>query len=124
MSVIWDKKINFDYCFSGEDRGYSERALVIYDGIHYDPQGGNGSVIQKVFPVTDERILVKATHLARQSFQVCMCVCVFACVCVCVCLCQLCVCVCVSDVFGRFIIGSILFFLLSFAVGYIISSGE
>ena len=87
LNSTWDKIINFDYCFSGEDRGYSERALVIYDGIHYDPlvlEGGNGSVIQRVFSVTDERILVKATHLARQAFQVCMCVCVFVCVCVCV----------------------------------------
>ena len=94
LNSTWDK---IDYCFSGEDRGYSERALVIYDGIHYDPlvlEGGNGSVIQRVFPVTDERILVKATHLARQAFQVCMCV--VLCVCVCVC-----VCTCVSDVFGR-----------------------
>ena len=64
---------------SGEDRGYSERALLIYDGIHYDPlvlEGKEGLVLQKLFAITEQWVLTKASELAREAFQVCVCVCV------------------------------------------------
>ena len=64
---------------TGEGSGYRERALLIYDGIHYDPlvlEGVGGVVCQRVFPVSDGKVLEKALQLAREAFQVCVCVCV------------------------------------------------
>ena len=58
---------------AGEDRGYAERALLIYDGIHYDPlvmEGLGGTFTQKIFPITDDSVLVMASHLAREAQQV------------------------------------------------------
>ena len=46
---------------------------MIYDGIHYDPlvmEGVGGAVLQRLFPVSDGRILEKASQLAREAFQV------------------------------------------------------
>jgi len=58
---------------AGEDRGYAERALLLYDGIHYDPlvmEGLGGTFTQKIFPITDDSVLVMASHLAREAQQV------------------------------------------------------
>ena len=42
--------------------GFRDRALLIYDGIHYDPlvmEGVGGAVAQRLFSVSDARILEK-----------------------------------------------------------------
>ncbi|CAI8053835.1 Ubiquitin thioesterase OTU1 [Geodia barretti] len=56
----------------GEGAGFRDRALLIYDGIHYDPlvmEGVGGAGGQRMFPVSDARILEKASQLAREAFQ-------------------------------------------------------
>ena len=58
---------------SGEGEGFRDRALLIYDGIHYDPlvmEGVRGAVVQRMFPVSDGQVLEKASQLAREAFQV------------------------------------------------------
>ncbi len=59
--------------FSGEDKGYSNRALLLYDGIHYDPlliEGGDRITVQSLFPTSDETILVEAVQIAKGAFDV------------------------------------------------------
>lgn len=58
----------------GEDAGYRQRALLLYDGIHYDPlqretRGGgtNAPPPQTVFPATDDVILAQALELAEEA---------------------------------------------------------
>ncbi|XP_064399616.1 ubiquitin thioesterase OTU1-like [Halichondria panicea] len=56
----------------GEDKGYSNRALLLYDGIHYDPllmEGGDGNTIQSLFLTSDETILVEAVQIAKSAFD-------------------------------------------------------
>ena len=58
---------------TGEGAGFRDRALLIYDGIHYDPlvmEGVGRAGGQRMFPVSDARILEKASQLAREAFQV------------------------------------------------------
>ncbi len=71
------KNISFPFfhllLLSGEDRGYSNRALLLYDGIHYDPllmEGGDGNTIQSLFLTSDETILVEAVQIAKSAFDV------------------------------------------------------
>lgn len=56
----------------GQNKGYTDRILLIYDGIHYDPlllATPNGAVVQKVFSVTDSAILTKAQAIAKDAFK-------------------------------------------------------
>ncbi|XP_021954122.1 OVARIAN TUMOR DOMAIN-containing deubiquitinating enzyme 2 isoform X2 [Folsomia candida] len=57
-------------CKFGEDKNYSERLLLLYDGIHYDPlyfDPFDGSKIQTKFPTSDSSILDKAIQLGREA---------------------------------------------------------
>lgn len=59
--------------WSGEDHCYSTRALLLYDGVHYDPlliEGAGGDIVQTVFPVTDDSVLIEAVQIAKYAFQV------------------------------------------------------
>ena len=55
----------------GEDKGYSNRVLLIYDGIHYDPlmlePADPSQPIQTVFPTSDPTILAQAMELASEA---------------------------------------------------------
>lgn len=54
----------------GEDRNYSKRILLLYDGIHYDPlaqeRPGTGCLVS-VFRSTDDAILIEAQKLASEA---------------------------------------------------------
>lgn len=54
----------------GEDQNYSQRILLIYDGIHYDPlmlEPVDASTPQTVFSTNDESILSLALELAAEA---------------------------------------------------------
>ena len=49
------------------------RALLIYDGIHYDPlvkEGEEGTVLQRVFHISNDALLVQALELAKDAYEV------------------------------------------------------
>ena len=49
------------------------RALLIYDGIHYDPlvkEGEEGTVLQRVFHISNDAVLVQALELAKDAYEV------------------------------------------------------
>ena len=55
----------------GEDRSYSKRMILIYDGIHYDPLklelfDGSGQV-KTIFSTDNEQVLQQALELAREA---------------------------------------------------------
>ena len=59
--------------YSGEEKGYLRRALLIYDGIHYDPlvmEGEEGSVLQRIFHISNDGVLVQALELAKDAYEV------------------------------------------------------
>ncbi len=57
----------------GEDQAFSERILLIYDGIHYDPLAledfgsDTGRSLQTRFSTTDDAILLRAIELAKEA---------------------------------------------------------
>lgn len=56
----------------GEDAGYHNRVLLIYDGIHYDPlqkeaPGADAPPPQTVFSTSDDVILAQALELADEA---------------------------------------------------------
>ncbi|KAG7274904.1 hypothetical protein CRUP_036797 [Coryphaenoides rupestris] len=58
----------------GEDAGYRQRALLLYDGIHYDPlqretpgAGTDAPPPQTLFAATDDVILAQALELAEEA---------------------------------------------------------
>ncbi|XP_053211197.1 ubiquitin thioesterase OTU1-like [Panonychus citri] len=55
----------------GEDRDYSNRILIIYDGIHYDPlmfePVDRVNRMVTIFPITDDFILSMALELASEA---------------------------------------------------------
>ncbi|KAL0270875.1 UNVERIFIED_CONTAM: hypothetical protein PYX00_008148 [Menopon gallinae] len=54
----------------GEDKNYSQRIFLIFDGVHYDPlylELSDGGDIQTIFPVSDEAILQEAQLLAEEA---------------------------------------------------------
>lgn len=56
----------------GHANHYSNRGVLIYDGIHYDPlvlTNNNGMVVQSVFPIQDDRVLEEALDMARQAHK-------------------------------------------------------
>lgn len=56
---------------TGQDRQYFTKALLIYDGIHYDPlvcQAGTSEIT--VFTVDDEQIATQALNMAHDAQQV------------------------------------------------------
>lgn len=58
---------------AGEDRGYSTRAFLLYDGIHYDPlvwESGGVAPSQGVFPVEDETVMLDALQIAGKAQKV------------------------------------------------------
>lgn len=58
---------------TGEDRGYSSRALLLYDGIHYDPlvrDSGGRAPPQGVFPLSNEGVIGEALHIASGACKV------------------------------------------------------
>ena len=60
-------------CYSGEEKGYLRRALLIYDGIHYDPlvmEGEEGTVLQRIFHISNDGVLVQALELAKDAYEV------------------------------------------------------
>ena len=66
---------NYIYSVSipiGQNRRYFTKALLIYDGIHYDPlvcQTGTSHVT--TFTVDDEQIALLALNMAKEAQQVC-----------------------------------------------------
>ncbi len=72
------------YCsFSGEDRGFLNRAFLLYDGIHYDPlliAGADGAIVQSLFPTSDNRVLLEAVQIAKDAFKVSLCIPIINCV--------------------------------------------
>ncbi|XP_067126642.1 ubiquitin thioesterase OTU1-like [Centruroides vittatus] len=54
----------------GEDKNYSERILLIYNGTHYDPlmfeRFGDEDDIQTLFPTSNEEFLKMALEIARE----------------------------------------------------------
>ena len=70
------KTFNSQYCYSliiivGES--YSQRCLLIYDGIHYDPLvecDSNGNILQSVFPISNESVLHSALKIASEANKV------------------------------------------------------
>ena len=56
---------------TGQNRQYFTKALLIYDGIHYDPlvcHTGTGEVT--TFTVDDEQVATLALNMAREAQQV------------------------------------------------------
>ncbi|KAK6631621.1 hypothetical protein RUM44_006150 [Polyplax serrata] len=54
----------------GEDKNYSQRIFLIFDGIHYDPlylEPAAGGDIQTIFPTTNENVFQEAKLLAQQA---------------------------------------------------------
>lgn len=55
----------------GEDAGYHNRVLLIYDGIHYDPlqmeMPGSDAPPQTIFSTSDDIILAQALELADEA---------------------------------------------------------
>ena len=64
--------MTFVYIFIlGQNQQYFTKALMIYDGIHYDPlvcQTGTGEVT--MFTVDDEHIATLALNMAQEAQQV------------------------------------------------------
>ena len=61
---------------SGGERDYLRRALLIYDGIHYDPlvvEGAEGTVVQRLFPTDSDAVLVQALEMAKDAYDVSTC---------------------------------------------------
>ena len=57
--------------FAGQNRQYFTKALLIYDGIHYDPlvcHTATGEVT--MFTVDDEQVAALALNMAREAQQV------------------------------------------------------
>ena len=57
----------------GEGKGYKERAILLYDGIHYDPIvlcGASEKILQTRFPMQEMGVLEQAVQLARDAYQV------------------------------------------------------
>ena len=58
---------------SGEGKCFDRRALLLYDGIHYDPlviMDSGGVILQTTFPVSNESVMFEAADIARQAHQV------------------------------------------------------
>lgn len=55
----------------GEDKNYSRRILVIYDGIHYDPLIMEplipGDDLQSIFSTEDQNVLAQAMEIANEA---------------------------------------------------------
>ncbi len=61
------------YICLGEDCSYSNRAFLLYDGIHYDPlvrSGGTLAASHSVFPVTDISVENEARRIAAAAHKV------------------------------------------------------
>ena len=59
------------YCYTGQEKQYFTKALLIYDGIHYDPlvcQSNSEEIT--MFSVDDEEIATLALNMAREAQQV------------------------------------------------------
>ena len=57
---------------AGESKGYHQRALLIYDGIHYDPlvlESSGGKVLRRLFSIDDDAVLIQAQQMARDAFE-------------------------------------------------------
>ena len=57
----------------GEDKQFDRRALLLYDGIHYDPliiTDSGGAILQTTFPTSNEAVLIEAVEIARQANEV------------------------------------------------------
>ena len=61
------------FLYSGEGDKFERRALLLYDGIHYDPLvfiDGSGTTLQTTFPTSNEAVLFEALDIARQAHKV------------------------------------------------------
>ena len=59
--------------FTGENKKFDRRALLLYDGIHYDPlviMNEASTVLQTTFPISDETVVLEATDIAREAHKV------------------------------------------------------
>ena len=57
----------------GQNRQYFTKALLIYDGIHYDPLVCNtGKSEVTIFTVDDEQIATLALNMAQEAQKVCV----------------------------------------------------
>ena len=59
---------------SGEGEQFERRALLLYDGIHYDPlvvmDSSGSSIIQTTFPSSNEAVLFEALDIAKEAHEV------------------------------------------------------
>lgn len=56
----------------GEDKTYSERIFLLYDGVHYDPlvleaPDGSGAILELRFSATDDAVMLQAMDIAREA---------------------------------------------------------
>ena len=61
------------FLFAGLSNNYPNRALLIYDGIHYDPLVScdhHGNTVQSVFPVSNDTVLQVALEIATEANKV------------------------------------------------------
>ena len=67
-------KINYYYYYyTGECKHFDRRALLLYDGIHYDPlviMDNDETILQTTFPVSNEAVMFEAIDIASQACQV------------------------------------------------------
>ena len=57
----------------GEDKGYTRRAFLLYDGLHYDPLICPGVGVASscgVFPISDVSVETEARQIAKEANQV------------------------------------------------------
>ena len=59
---------------AGESNSFDRRALLLYDGIHYDPLvviSKDSVVLQTTFPISNDAIIFEAVDIASQAHKVC-----------------------------------------------------
>lgn len=56
----------------GEDKNFSKRVFLLYDGVHYDPlvleaPDGSGAILELRFSSTDDTVMLQAMDIAREA---------------------------------------------------------
>ncbi|KAK7503382.1 hypothetical protein BaRGS_00005303 [Batillaria attramentaria] len=56
----------------GEDKNYTHRIFLLYDGVHYDPlvleaADGSGKILETRFPSDDEDVMQQASDIAKEA---------------------------------------------------------
>ena len=71
--IVYYLLLEFFFLHSGEGDKFERRALLLYDGIHYDPlvlMDGSGTTLQTNFPISNEAVLFEALDIAKQAHKV------------------------------------------------------